>query len=36
MGAFNIPDFTDTPDEVYMKKGPFRLRSGAIYIGDWQ
>ena len=34
-GAFDIPDM-NTDGVPCVQKGPYRLSSGAIYIGQWQ
>ena len=35
-GRFNIPDLKGTAGQDLVNKGPYRLTSGAIYIGSWQ
>ena len=32
---FMIPDLKDLPPGGVVSKGPYRLTSGAIYIGEW-
>ena len=35
-GKFNIPDLKEADTQNFVEKGPYRLTSGAIYIGSWQ
>lgn len=33
-GKFEVPDLPEGPKEL-VSMGPYRLSSGAIYIGEW-